>query len=88
MKKMGWGGAGLGQKEQGRQDPINAGDVRDTYDRFKGLGMEINDPYENYRKNRSQGYNSRITTKINNRIERQKAINKKYDKKSDRDYRR
>ena len=49
------------------QDPINAGDVRDTYDRFKGLGMEMNDPYENYRKNRSQGYVNRISKKVKNR---------------------
>uniref|UniRef100_F6R9D9 Calcium homeostasis endoplasmic reticulum protein n=1 Tax=Ciona intestinalis TaxID=7719 RepID=F6R9D9_CIOIN len=60
MKRMGWGGAGLGSSEQGIQDPVKAGDTRDKYDQFKGLGNDMNDPYENYRKNRSYGYISKI----------------------------
>ncbi|XP_076813025.1 calcium homeostasis endoplasmic reticulum protein-like isoform X2 [Clavelina lepadiformis] len=63
MKKMGWGGAGLGSLEQGRQDPVEAGDVRDKYDQFKGLGMDMNDPYDNYRKTRSYGYGPRMRGK-------------------------
>jgi len=60
MKKMGWGGAGLGSKEQGVQEPVHASSVRDNFDKFKGLGNDLKDPYESYRKSRSQGYISRI----------------------------
>lgn len=28
LKKMGWGGAGLGAKEQGIEQPISSGEVR------------------------------------------------------------
>ena len=38
---------------------MKAGDARDKYDQFKGLGMDMNDPYENYRKTRSYGYGPR-----------------------------
>lgn len=30
LKKMGWGGAGLGSKEQGIDTPISSGDVSKT----------------------------------------------------------
>jgi len=30
LKKMGWGGAGLGSKEQGIDTPISSGDVSNT----------------------------------------------------------
>lgn len=60
MKKMGWGGAGLGAKEQGRDDPVAAGEVREKYDMYKGLGMPSNDPYESFRKSKSQGFITRI----------------------------
>jgi len=63
MAKMGWGGAGLGAKEQGRQDIIKAGEVRDNYDKFKGLGNEVNNPYDEFRKNRSKGYINRIRSR-------------------------
>jgi len=42
------------------QDPVTAGDARDKYDQFKGLGMDMNDPFDTFRKNRSQGYVSRL----------------------------
>lgn len=60
LKRMGWGGAGLGAKEQGRENPITAGEVRDKYDQFKGLGMPTDDPYESFRKSKSQGFITRI----------------------------
>lgn len=60
MKRMGWQGAGLGSKEQGIQDPVQAGEVRDNYDKFRGLGNDLKDPFENFRKSRSQGYNNRL----------------------------
>lgn len=57
LKKMGWEGAGLGKSEQGIQDPIKQGEVRDKQDMFKGIGVEINDPFDRYRKNMSYTYN-------------------------------
>ncbi len=35
MKRMGWEGAGLGATEQGIQEPIKGGDVRDKVDKYK-----------------------------------------------------
>lgn len=60
LRKMGWGGKGLGAKEQGIVNPIEAGDVRDRQDQFKGVGVTINDPFEQFRKNKSQGFISRM----------------------------
>jgi calcium homeostasis endoplasmic reticulum protein len=44
-------------------DPVAHADVRDRSDMFKGIGIPINDPFENFRKNRSQGYVSRMREK-------------------------
>ena len=35
LKKMGWEGAGLGLEEQGIQEPVKGGDVRDKVDKYK-----------------------------------------------------
>eukprot|EP00112_Aurelia_sp_Birch-Aquarium-sp1_P025082 Seg817.5 transcript_id=Seg817.5/GoldUCD/mRNA.D3Y31 product="Calcium homeostasis endoplasmic reticulum protein" protein_id=Seg817.5/GoldUCD/D3Y31 len=35
LKKMGWGGKGLGREERGIQEPIKGGDVREKGDMFK-----------------------------------------------------
>ena len=35
LKKMGWEGAGLGVEEQGIQEPIKGGEVRDKVDKYK-----------------------------------------------------
>ena len=35
MRRMGWEGAGLGSAEQGMQEPIKGGDVRDKMDKYK-----------------------------------------------------
>lgn len=60
LKKMGWGGKGLGANEQGIVDPIEAGDVRDRSDMYKGIGVSMNDPFEQFRKNKAQGFISRM----------------------------
>lgn len=60
LKKMGWGGKGLGAKEQGIVNPIEAGEVRDRQDQFKGVGVSMNDPFEQFRKNKSQGFINRM----------------------------
>ena len=44
-------------------DPVAHADVRDRMDMFKGIGIAINDPFENFRKNRSQGYSTRMREK-------------------------
>jgi len=49
----------LGKKESGIVDPINQGDVRDKQDKFKGVGMEMHDPFEAFRKNKSYTYSKR-----------------------------
>ncbi|XP_042906574.1 calcium homeostasis endoplasmic reticulum protein isoform X1 [Parasteatoda tepidariorum] len=60
LKKMGWSGAGLGSQEQGIQDPVDAGDVRDRQDMYKGIGVSLNDPYENFRKSKGQAFINRM----------------------------
>ncbi|XP_054710989.1 calcium homeostasis endoplasmic reticulum protein-like [Uloborus diversus] len=60
LKKMGWSGAGLGATEQGIQDPVDAGDVRDRQDMYKGIGSNLNDPYENFRKSKGQAFINRM----------------------------
>lgn len=58
---LGWSGCGgLGAKEQGIQDPIRGGDIRDKWDQFKGVGVSLDDPYENYRKNKSYNFVARM----------------------------
>ncbi|PSN33837.1 hypothetical protein C0J52_16837 [Blattella germanica] len=60
LKKMGWGGAGLGAKEQGIEQPISGGEVRDKVDMYKGVGINLNDPYENFRKSKGQAFINRM----------------------------
>uniref|UniRef100_A0A7N6A1Y6 Calcium homeostasis endoplasmic reticulum protein n=1 Tax=Anabas testudineus TaxID=64144 RepID=A0A7N6A1Y6_ANATE len=58
---LGWSGSGgLGAKEQGIQDPIKGGDVRDKWDQYKGVGVSLDDPYENYRRNKSYNFVARM----------------------------
>lgn len=61
LMKMGWSGSGgLGAKEQGIQDPIKGGDIRDRWDQYKGVGVSLDDPYENYRRNKSYNFVARM----------------------------
>ncbi|XP_077462548.1 calcium homeostasis endoplasmic reticulum protein isoform X1 [Stigmatopora argus] len=61
LMKMGWSGSGgLGAKEQGIQDPIKGGDIRDKWDQYKGVGVCLDDPYENYRRNKSFNFVARM----------------------------
>lgn len=57
---MGWSGSGLGSTEQGIQDPLNSGEVRDKQDMYKGVGIDTSDPYEAFRKNKGQAFMHRI----------------------------
>ncbi|XP_023674632.1 calcium homeostasis endoplasmic reticulum protein isoform X2 [Paramormyrops kingsleyae] len=61
LRKMGWSGSGgLGAKEQGIRDPVKEGDVRDKWDQYKGVGVSLDDPYENYRRNKSHTFIARM----------------------------
>ncbi len=63
MKKMGWGGQGLGAREQGIVDPVSGGEVRDKMDMYRGVGVEINDPFESFRKNKSSSFMTRMKSR-------------------------
>ncbi|XP_056635772.1 calcium homeostasis endoplasmic reticulum protein isoform X1 [Diorhabda sublineata] len=67
LKKMGWGGSGLGANEQGIDTPISGGDVRDRQDQFKGVGCNLNDPYENFRKNKGAAFITRMKARAEER---------------------
>uniref|UniRef100_A0A3P9M8E0 Calcium homeostasis endoplasmic reticulum protein n=1 Tax=Oryzias latipes TaxID=8090 RepID=A0A3P9M8E0_ORYLA len=61
LMKMGWSGSGgLGAKEQGIQDPIKGGDIRDKWDQYKGVGVSLDDPYDNYRRTKSYNFVARM----------------------------
>ena len=53
----------LGTAEQGRVEPVEHADVRDRQDQFKGVGVPMNDPFEQFRKNKSQGFTTRMKEK-------------------------
>ncbi|KAL1116523.1 hypothetical protein AAG570_004995 [Ranatra chinensis] len=67
LRKMGWGGAGLGAKEQGIEAPISGGDIRDRTDQYKGVGINLNDPYENFRKSKGQAFITRMKARAEER---------------------
>ncbi|XP_066906139.1 calcium homeostasis endoplasmic reticulum protein isoform X1 [Halyomorpha halys] len=67
LKKMGWSGAGLGVKEQGIETPIQGGDIRDRSDQYKGVGVNLNDPYENFRKSKGQAFITRMKARAEER---------------------
>jgi len=72
LKKMGWGGQGLGKQESGIVNPISGGEIRDKQDQFKGVGMEMNDPFESFRKNKSYTYNRRPSGRDRDRAKEEK----------------
>ncbi len=44
-------------------EPIRAADARDKMDMFKGIGISANDPFEQFRKNKSQGFIQRMRSR-------------------------
>jgi len=44
-------------------DPVQHAEVRDRTDLYKGVGISLNDPFENFRKNKSHGFVSRMREK-------------------------
>lgn len=69
LMKMGWGGSGtgLGAQRQGIEVPISGGEVREKHDLYKGVGMNINDPYENFRKNKGAAFIHRMRSRDHER---------------------
>ena len=58
----GWQGAGLGRREQGIVEPIqasNSGNNESKADQYKGIGHEA-DPFEQFRRQKAKGYVSRL----------------------------
>ena len=41
-------------------DPVSGGEVRDKMDMYRGVGVEINDPFESFRKNKSSSFMTRM----------------------------
>lgn len=72
LRKMGWGGTGLGVHEQGIDAPISGGDVRDRQDLYKGVGMSLNDPYENFRKHKGAAFITRMKARAEERAQESK----------------
>lgn len=60
LMKMGWSGKGLGAAEQGIVDPIEAAEVRDKLDMRKGIGIDLKDPFEQFRKSKAAGFIQRM----------------------------
>ena len=56
---LGWEGAGLGSGQQGIKEPIKGGQVRSKQDKYKGVGVNLNDPFEEFRRSKSYTYNRR-----------------------------
>merc|ERR1719458_2247011 len=54
LLKMGYSGSGgLGKEEEGIDEPISGGEVRDRNDMYKGVGMGGPDAFEMFRKNKA-----------------------------------
>ena len=60
IETIGWSGKGLGVTEQGIVDPIAGGECRDRQSMYKGIGFDIKDPFEQFRKSKSQGFIQRM----------------------------
>lgn len=43
--------------------------VRDRTDQYKGVGISLNDPYENFRKNKGKAFIHRMRTRAEERME-------------------
>ncbi|XP_017059048.1 calcium homeostasis endoplasmic reticulum protein isoform X2 [Drosophila ficusphila] len=65
LMKMGWAGTGtgLGSKNQGIDTPISGGEVRDRREMYKGVGANMHDPFESFRKNKGAAFAHRMRSR-------------------------
>lgn len=47
---------------------LNIFQVRDRVDQYKGVGVNLNDPYENFRKSKGQAFITRMKARAEERI--------------------
>ena len=41
-------------------EPVDAGEVRTKSDMYRGIGLDVKDPFEQFRKSKSQGFIQRM----------------------------
>jgi len=51
----------------GIEAPIDGGDVRDRKDQYKGVGVNLHDPFESYRKTKGQAFVDRMRQRAEDR---------------------
>eukprot|EP00045_Choanoeca_perplexa_P008312 m.76896 g.76896 ORF g.76896 m.76896 type:complete len:395 (-) comp14442_c2_seq16:54-1238(-) len=60
MRGMGWSGGGLGRREQGRDEPVQAAEPRSAVDKYRGIGTDANDPFQMFRKSKADARNAKL----------------------------
>ena len=50
----------MGSSEQGIENPVEQSEVRGASTKFKGVGLSVSDPFEQFRQNRSQKFIQRM----------------------------
>eukprot|EP00730_Choanoeca_flexa_P020007 TRINITY_DN9780_c0_g2_i4.p2 TRINITY_DN9780_c0_g2~~TRINITY_DN9780_c0_g2_i4.p2 ORF type:complete len:219 (+),score=28.49 TRINITY_DN9780_c0_g2_i4:1077-1733(+) len=64
LRGMGWTGGGLGRQEQGRDEPVKAAEPRSAVDRYRGVGQDPNDPFQQFRKSLSEARTAKYTNMV------------------------
>lgn len=51
----------------GIEAPIKGGELRDRVDQYKGVGVNLQDPFESYRKTKGQAFVERMRARADER---------------------